>query len=81
LVSDYSRLLAQKFANNQTIYLVMDRTNWFRKNLLTIICIYDQRAIPIYFEVLPKLESSNLLEQKRIFTQVLPLCKKSILWF
>ena len=59
----------------------MDRTNWFRKNLLTIIFIYDQRAIPIYFEVLPKLESSNLLEQKRIFTQALPLCKKLILWF
>jgi len=38
--------------------------------------IYDSRAIPVYFELLPKLGCSNLAEQK-VFSQVLPLFKKS----
>ena len=33
-------------------------------------------AIPIYFELLPKLGSSNFEEQKRVFSQVLALFKK-----
>jgi len=37
--------------------------------------IYDSRAIPVYFELLPKLGCSNLAEQKSI-SQVLPLFKK-----
>ena len=47
-----------------------------RNNLIMISIIYDSRAIPVYFELLPKLGSSNLLEQKRVFSQVLPLFKE-----
>ena len=42
-----------------------------------ISMIYESRAIPLYFELLPKLGSSNLAEQKRVVSQVLPLFKKS----
>ncbi len=38
--------------------------------------IYDFRAIFVYFELLPKLGSRNLAEQKRVCSQVLPLFKK-----
>lgn len=68
--------LVQNFPSDQTIYLVIDRTNWERNNLIVISIIYDSRAIPVYFELLPKLGSSNLTEQKSVFSQVLPLFKK-----
>ena len=68
--------LARNFPANQLIYLVNDRTIWERKNLIMISLIYD-RAIPISFELSPKLGSSNFAEHKRVFAQVLPLFKKS----
>lgn len=68
--------VSQNFTDNQPIYLVIDRTIWERKNLMMINLIYDSRAIPVYFELLPKLGSSNLAEQTRVFAQVLPLFKK-----
>lgn len=68
--------LAQNFTPHQIIYLVIDRTKWESKNLIMISLVYDFRAIPIYFEFLPKLGSSNLAEQSRIFSQVIPLFKQ-----
>ena len=67
---------SQNSTDNQPIYLVIDRTIWERKNLIMISIIYDFRAISVYFELLPKLGSSNLAEQKRVFSQVLPLFKR-----
>jgi hypothetical protein len=67
--------LNQNFPNNQRFYVVI-RTNWCRINLIMISVIYDQRAIPVYFELLPKLGSSNFEEQKRILTKVFPLFTK-----
>ena len=69
--------LTQTFTVNQPIYLIIDRTIWERKNLIMISIIYDQRAIPIYFEFLPKLGSSNFDEQTKFFSHVLPLLKTS----
>ncbi|BAT53482.1 putative transposase [Nostoc sp. NIES-3756] len=43
---------------------------------MMVILIYDQRAIPIYWEFLPRLGNSNFDEQSRIFSQVLPLFNK-----
>lgn len=68
--------LTQNFSENQRIYLVIDRTKWQRKNLMMISLIYDQRAIPIYWEFLPRLGNSNFEEQSKIFSQVLQLFNK-----
>ena len=68
--------LLKNFTSDKTIYLVIDRTNWSRNNLIMLSIIYDKRAIPIYFELLPKLGSSNFEEQKRVFSQVLALLKE-----
>jgi hypothetical protein len=69
--------LAQDFSSTQTIYLVIDRTNWSRNNLMVVSIIYDKRAIPVDFELLPKLGSSNFAEPKRVFSEVLALVKSS----
>ncbi|MBF2063910.1 MAG: IS4 family transposase [Calothrix sp. C42_A2020_038] len=68
--------LAQSFTDNQPIYLVIDRTIWERKNLIMISIISDQRAIPVYFEFLPKLGSSNFDEQTKFISQILSLFKE-----
>lgn len=68
--------LALNFLENQPLYLVIERTSWARINLMMISVVYDKRAIPIYFELLPKIGSSNEKEQKRLFSQVLPLFKE-----
>jgi hypothetical protein len=68
--------LALNFAENQALYLVIDRTSWAKINLMMISLVYDKRAIPIYFQLLPKIGSSNEVEQKRLFAQVLCLFKQ-----
>lgn len=71
----FQNWLADNFTQNQTLYLVIDRTKWERKNLLMISLVYDQRAIPIYFEALEKLGNSDFSVQSQLFFQVLPLFK------
>lgn len=63
------------FPSNQIIYLVIDRTNWGCINLLMISIVWDKRAFPVYFELLPKLGSSNIHEQKAALSQVIPVFK------
>lgn len=65
--------LETEFAANQIIYIAIDRTSWGKINLLMISLIWQQRAIPLYFELLPKLGSSNLSEQTTALCKVLPL--------
>lgn len=67
--------LSQNLSTNQTIYLVIDRTIWQRNNLIMISMIYERRAIPIYWELLAKLGSSNLTEQISLIAKVLDLFK------
>lgn len=61
--------------NGEVLHLVIDRTKWRQKNLLSVSLIYDKRAIPIYFQFIPKLGNSDFAEQWAIFSQVLPLFK------
>lgn len=67
--------LATLFPSGEIIYLVIDRTNWARVNLFMISIVWDKRAFPVYFELLPKLGSSNIDEQKAILSKVLPILK------
>jgi hypothetical protein len=61
------------FEKEKIIYLVMDRTSWSRINIFMVSVVWDKRAFPIYFTLLPKLGNSNLDEQTKILSQVLPL--------
>ena len=69
--------LADNSTENQTLYLVIDRTQWEGKNLLMISLVYEKRAIPIYFVALEKLGNSDFSIQSHLFSQVLPLFKNS----
>lgn len=59
----------------KTIYIAIDRTTWGCINILMVAVIWHQRAIPVYFKLLPKLGNSNLEEQKAIFSKVMPIFK------
>lgn len=64
--------LEMNFTSDKIIYLVIDRTNWACVNLFMVSVVWDKRAFPIYFTLLPKLGSSNIDEQKAILSKVLP---------
>lgn len=68
-------LLKTYFTPKKVIYLAIDRTNWCRINLFMVSIIWDKRAFPVYFTLLPKLGSSNITEQKDIIQKVIPLFK------
>jgi len=65
--------LSTYFEPQKIIYLAIDRTNWGCINLFMVSVIWDKRSFPIYFELLSKMGSSNLDEQKTILSEVLPL--------
>jgi hypothetical protein len=68
--------LHQNFILGQIIYVVVDRTCWGEKNLILLSIVYEGRSIPIYFQLLPKLGSSNFVEQKNFLSQVFPVLDK-----
>ena len=43
--------------------------------MFVVSVIWDKRAFPIYFELLPKLGSSNISEQQNLLSKVIPLFK------
>jgi hypothetical protein len=65
--------LSTYFEKEKMIYVVIDRTNWSRINLFMVSLVWDKRAFPIYFSLLAKLGNSNLDEQTKILSKVLPL--------
>ncbi len=67
--------LSAYFQPDEIIYVVIDRTAWGCINLFVISIVWDKRAFPIYFDLLSKLGSSNIDEQKTLISQVLPLFK------
>lgn len=65
--------LGKYFLEGRIVYIAIDRTNWGLINLMVISVIWDKRAFPIYFELLPKLGSSNISEQTSILSKVIPV--------
>jgi len=60
----------------QKLSIAIDRSQWGCINLFTLAVIWQKRAIPLYWCLLPKLGNSNLEEQTLALQQVLPLLKK-----
>lgn len=59
----------------KVIYITIDRTQWGCINLLMVSLIGDKRAIPVSWQLLPKLGSTKWEEQKAALLEVLPLFK------
>ena len=68
-----SEWLSIYFTNEKIIYVAIDRTNWNRINVFMVSVIWDKRAFPIYFKLLPKLGNSNISAQEKLLSQVMPL--------
>jgi hypothetical protein len=69
------QIIKKKFANRERIYLVFDRTQWKNKNLFMVGVVMGKRALPIYWQFLPKKGASNLAEQQAILRPALKLLK------
>lgn len=67
--------LSTKFDPQQVLYIAIDRTKWGCINLLIISLIWERRALPIYWELLPKQGNSNLENQTAAITKILRLFK------
>ncbi|MEG4200192.1 IS4 family transposase [Microcoleus sp. Pol12A5] len=59
----------------QRLTIAIDRTQWGVINILMVSLVWEQRAIPLFWTLLPKLGSSNVTEQMDAIAQVLPLLK------
>jgi hypothetical protein len=69
------QIIAAYYPLKKNVYLVIDRTRWANVNILMISVLYQKRAIPVYFELLDKKGNSNLKEQTRVLSLVMPLFK------
>jgi hypothetical protein len=57
----------------QTLSRSIDRSQWGRINLFMVSPIWERRAIPLYWSLLPKWGSSNFESQTTNLQQVLQL--------
>jgi hypothetical protein len=60
----------------QTLSIAIDRSQWGCINLFTVALIWQRRALPLYWCLLPKLGNSNWGEQTLALQQILPLFKE-----
>jgi len=67
--------LSERFKPGERLYIAIDRTSWGTVNLLVVSVIWKKRAIPLYWELLDKLGSTNWEEQPNAIAQILPLLK------
>ena len=57
---------------NTRLSIAIDRSQWGRINLFMVSLIWEKRAIPLYWSLLPKLGNSNLESQTTNLEQILP---------
>lgn len=62
-----------EWQSKEVIYLVIDRSQWRAINLLMVSIVYDNRAIPVYFFLLPKKGNSSLIQQKQVLEPALSI--------
>lgn len=67
--------LKNEFEPQQVLYAAIDRTKWGCINLLMISLIWNRRALPIYWELLPKQGNSNFESQTAAITKIIRLFK------
>lgn len=65
-------IFALFFHDKQSIYLTIDRTNWFwgkaKINIFVLGVAYEGLAIPLFWHVLPKAGNSNVDEQMALIS-------------
>ena len=69
-------ILITKFNQQKELRVAIDRTQWRDKNIFVISLIFQRRALPLYWQILPKKGCSNIQDQKRLISPILTLLKK-----
>ena len=69
-------ILRTKVNQQKELRVAIDRTQWRDKNIFVISLIFQRRALPLYWQILPKKGCSNIQEQKRLIRLILTLLKK-----
>ena len=65
----------------QSLSIAIARSQWGCINLFLVSLIWERRAIPLYWSLLPKLGSSNFEEQPTNLQQFLPLfCEYKVIF-
>ena len=68
-------ILRTQFKKKQELKIAVDRTQWRDKNVFMISLIWDKRALPLYWQILPKRGCSNFREQQSLIFPILGLLK------
>jgi hypothetical protein len=55
--------------------VVIDRTQWKKRNLFVVSLIWERRSLPLYWRLLNKQGSSNFNEQKQLLNPIFSLLK------
>lgn len=69
------RLKRLKRRTRGYVVLALDRTQWKGRNLIMVTVVWGKHALPVYWELLPKEGSSNLITQSRLLKTAIKLFK------
>ena len=69
-------ILRTKVNQQKELRVAIDRTQWRDKNIFVISLIFQRRALPLYWQILPKKGCSNIPDKKRLIGPILTLLKK-----
>lgn len=69
-------ILRTQFNKQKDLIVAIDRTQWRDRNIFFICLIWQQRALPLYWQILPKKGCSNIGEQKKLIRAIFPLLNK-----
>jgi hypothetical protein len=70
-----NHLLSCYFSSSKALTVVVDRTQWREHNLLMVSLIWQQRALPLYWQFLPHQGNSSFAQQQALIQTILPLLK------
>ncbi|MBW3587725.1 MAG: hypothetical protein KY448_18355 [Cyanobacteria bacterium 0813] len=59
-------ILRTQFNKQKDLIVAIDRTQWGDRNIFFICLIWQQRALLLYWQILPKKGCSNIGEQKKL---------------
>jgi len=68
-------LLNCQFDKIKNLKVAIDRTQWRQNNVLMVSLIWHQRALPLYWQLLPTIGCSDQDEKKEVIEAILPLLK------
>ncbi len=68
-------LLNCHFNKMKNLKVAIDRTQWRQNNVLMVSVIWQKRALPLYWQLLPTVGCSDQDEKKEVIEAILPLLK------